>query len=96
MEILKLLDKNVMEKTDRNEFFSTIFTRKKRDGINFEFATFKHIITIRSALLLVKQDCLIASADLKDAEYPVSIFSTDRNFFKNSSGKSMILKHMTT
>lgn len=41
MEILKLLDKNVMEKTDRNEFFSTIFTRKKRDG------TFRLILNLR-------------------------------------------------
>ena len=95
MEIQKLLDKNVIEKTTRddNDFISTIFTRKKRDGtfrlilnlqhlnMDIEYHHFK-METIRSALCLVKQDCWMTSVDLKDAYYSVPISSTDRKFLK--------------
>lgn len=96
-ELIKLLKKQVIEVTDHGptDFISNIFIRSKRNGgyrviLNLsklnESVTYRHfkMETLDNALQLVRPNCYMASVDLKDAYYSVSIAEEHRNLLKFS------------
>ena len=85
-EVDKLLSKGVIEETTHLEgkFISSIFVRKKKDNTyrvilylrdvnyNIEKKDFK-MDTFLSAMNIVKQNCYIASLDLRNASNTIQI-----------------------
>ena len=85
-EIDKLLTKGVIKETTHcaGEYISFIFIRPKKDGTyrlilnlknlndHVEYHHFK-MDTLQSAIRLMKQNCCMASVDLRDAYYSVPI-----------------------
>ena len=92
-EVDKLLIKGVIEETTHleGEFISSIFVRKKKDNTyrmilnlkdlnyNIEKKHFK-MDTFLSAVNLVKQNCYMASVDLRDAYYTIPISTKYRKY----------------
>ena len=94
-EIEKLVDKQVLElaKSEQGEYISPIFLVPKKNGTfrlilnlkefnqNVQYCHFK-METLTAALNLIKQDCLMASVDLKDAYYGVPVYEEFRKFLR--------------
>ena len=94
-EVSKLLSKGVISPCDysENQNISPVFTCPKKDGthrmilnlkaINVD-VSYKHfkMDSFQSALLLVTQNCYMASIDLKDAYYSVPINPAHRPFLR--------------
>ena len=94
-EIHKLLTKGVIEETSHleGEYISSIFVRKKKDNTyrmilnlkdlnqNIEKKHFK-MDTFLSAVNLVKQNCYMASVDLRDAYYTIPISTKYRKYLR--------------
>lgn len=94
-EVEKLYNKKVIEKVDNcsEGFFSTIFTRPKKDGSYRLILNLKNLNqcvdtwhfkmeTVKTATSLITPNCWFASIDLKDAYYSVSIADSDRKYLK--------------
>ena len=94
-EIAKLLKKGVIAHTDikPNDFFSSVFTRPKKDGskrmiLNLknlnEFILSPHfkMDSIYTVINMIKPNVWMASVDLKDAYFSVPINEKHQNFFK--------------
>ena len=92
-QISIMLNKSIIETTShcKGEFISSVFTRPKRDSshrmiLNLkklnDFVTYRHfkMDTLQSILNLVQKNCFMASLDLKDAYYSVSISPAYRKF----------------
>ena len=95
LEIDKLIQKGVVEEAGHSpgEFVSNIFLRKKRDGtfrtiLNLrefnEAIPYHHfkMETLQSIIKLMKPHCYMASVDLKDAYYMVSVASDHRKYLR--------------
>ena len=94
-EIQKLFKRGVIEPTlpEYGDFVSNIFTRPKKDGtlrmildlsrLN-DFIQYHHfkMDTFDVAAKLVTRNCYMASLDLKDAYYSISIDSESRKYLK--------------
>ena len=94
-EVSNLLRKQAIEACDHEagEYISPIFTRPKKDGshrmiLNLKSLN-KHIThhhfkmdTVLTAVRLMKPGCFMASIDLKDAYYSVSIHSDFQKYLK--------------
>ena len=94
-EIEKLLHKGVIEETTHcvGEYISTIFIRPKKDGTyrlilnlkslndHVEYHHFK-MDTLQSAIRLMKQNCYMASVDLRDAYYSLPIDKEYQKFLR--------------
>ena len=91
LEIAKLLSKCVIERTGHShgETISDIFLRNKKDGsyrmiLNLkklnQYTSKMHfkMDTLNTVIKLIEKDCYMASIDLKDAYYSVSIRLSDR------------------
>lgn len=96
-EIFSLLGKGVIQqsKHETGEFISSVFLRPKRDGsyrmiLNLkslnQYVVYHHfkMDTIWTAVAMMKPGCYMASIDLKDAYYSVSIAKLDRKYLKFS------------
>jgi len=96
-EVLALLQKGVIKQTthEQNEFISTIFLRPKKDGsyrmiLNLkslnQYVIYHHfkMDTVWTAVEMMKPGCYMASIDLKDAYYSVSIDKQDHKYLKFS------------
>lgn len=87
--IVKVIDKN----TNEVQFITNVFLRTKSDGsvrtildlkefnkyvnkVHFKMETFK------SALTIVRKNCLLASIDLKDAYHSCSVRDKDKKYFR--------------
>ena len=94
-EIKSLLAKGVITPsvTEPGEYISPIFLTPKKDGsyrmiLNLkkfnEHVAYHHfkMDTLASAINMMKPHCFMASVDLKDAYYSVSIASTDQKYLK--------------
>ena len=92
LEIAKLLSICVIEATGHSheEIISDILLRNKKDGsyrmiLNLkklnQYASKTHFKTdtLNTVIKLIEKDCYMASIDLKDAYYSVSIAPLDRN-----------------
>ena len=95
LEITKLLSKRVIEPTGHShgEIISDIFLRNKKDGsyrmiLNLkklnQYASKIHfkMDTLSTVIKLIEKDCYMASIDLKDAYYSVSITPADRKYLR--------------
>ena len=96
-EVSNLLRKQAIDACDHEagEYISPIFTRPKKDGshriiLNLKSLN-KHIThhhfkmdTVLTAVRLMKPGCFMASIDLKDAYYSVSIHSDFQKYLKFS------------
>lgn len=96
-EIDKLLNKGMIKETTHceGEYISTIFIRPKKDGTyrlilnlknlneHVEYHHFK-MDTLQSAIRLMKQNCYMASVDLRDAYYSVPIDEEYQKFLRFS------------
>ncbi|KAK6178364.1 hypothetical protein SNE40_013160 [Patella caerulea] len=94
-ELSRLLDMGVIEQADHSqgEFISPIFIRPKKDGKfrlilnlkrfnqNVEYHHFK-MESVHSAIKLMKPKCYMASIDLCDAYYGVSVAEEHRKFLR--------------
>ena len=94
-ELHKLLKKQVIEPAMHcpGEFISPIFIRPKKDGSyrlilnlkqlneSVEYHHFK-MESVMSAIKLMKPGCFVASVDLKDAYYSVSVKECYRKFLR--------------
>ena len=97
VEVHKLLKKEVIRPTTREqgEFFSSLFTRDKKDGTyrtilnlkslnqDCDTAHFK-MESLKQALCLVRRGSFLASIDIKDAFYSVPIHEDHKKFLKFS------------
>ena len=95
-EILKLVSKNVIEPClthEKGEFLSNIFTRPKKTGglrLILDLSELnKHLLVqhfkmdnIHTAALLLSQGCYLASVDLRDAYYSISINPQFRKYLR--------------
>ena len=95
IELDRLLSKGVIEETThlKGEFLSSIFVRKKKDDsyrmilnlkdLNYSIEK-KHfkMDTFLSAVNLVKQNCYMASVDLRDAYYAIPISAEFRKYLR--------------
>jgi len=85
-EVLKSLEKGVLEETDKSpdEFISTVFLTPKPDGnyrMILNLRTFNKCVeynkfkmdTLQSILKLISPECYMATIDLRDAYYTVPI-----------------------
>ena len=94
-EIIKLLDKGVIERTthSENEFISNIFFRTKKDGsirliLNLrklnEEVVYHHfkMETLQHAIQSMSPGCFMASVDLKDAYYSIPVCIEDRKYLR--------------
>ena len=95
IELDKLLSKGVIEETTHleGEFLSSILVRKKKDDsyrmilnlkdLNYSIEK-KHfkMDTFLSAVNLVKQNCYMASVDLRDAYYTIAISAEFRKYLR--------------
>ena len=96
LEIKKLLKKGVIKQCEREEgdFVSTVFTRKKKDGINMrtilnlkslnEHVVYHHfkMESLSDVFKIIQPNCWMASVDLKDAFYTIPIHKEYQKFFK--------------
>lgn len=95
MEIAKLLSKRVIEPTGHShgEIISNIFLRNKKDDsyrmiLNLkklnQYASKTHfkMDTLNTVIKLIENDCYMASIDLEDAYYSVSITPMDRKYLR--------------
>ena len=94
-EVSNLLKKSVIVEThhDPGEFISPIFVRPKKDGttrmiLNLQSLN-EHVVylhfkmnTLKDAISLMKQNCFMASIDLKDAYYSVPIAQVHQKYLK--------------
>ena len=94
-EVHKLLRKGVITTCDREqgEYFSSLFTREKKDGTyrtilnlkslneDCDTAHFK-MESLKQALHMVRPGCFLASIDIKDAFYSVPVNVEHRKFLK--------------
>ena len=94
-EVNKLLDKGVVRPCgrDNGEYFSSLFTRDKKDGTyrtilnlkslnkDCDTAHFK-MESLKQALHMVRQGCFMASIDIKDAFYSVPINEHHMKYLK--------------
>ena len=94
-EINKLLDKQVIIETniEMGDFFSTIFTRPKKDGSNRMILNLKHLNehiysshfkmdSIHTVLNMIKPGVWMASINLKDAYFSVPIHKEHQKYLK--------------
>lgn len=97
LEIIKFLEKGVIEEcyNEKEEFISNVFLRQKKDGsyrmiLNLkkfnEFVAYHKfkMDTLESVIQLVTPDCFMASIDLKDAYYTVSVAPEHRKYLRFS------------
>lgn len=96
LEIKKLLKKGVIKQCEREEgdFVSTVFTRKKKDGINMrtilnlkslnEHVVYHHfkMESLSDVFKIIQPNCWMASVDQKDAFYTIPIHKEYQKFFK--------------
>ena len=94
-EIEKLIDKQVIEicEHEEDEFISNIFTRPKKNGglrvildlselnKSMLYQHFK-MDSIHTAIPLLSPSCYLASVDLQDAYYTVSVHPSHRKYLK--------------
>ena len=94
-EIVKMAAKGIIESAEpsQDQFVSNIFCRHKKDGscriiLNLkrlndyvEYHKFK-MDTLKTAISLMRQDCYMASVDLKDAYYSIPVHENDRKFLR--------------
>ena len=94
-EITKLEAKNVIEQCEHTdgEFISNIFVRPKKNGgirvildlsdLN-EFMLYQHfkMDSIHTAILLIQDNCFLASVDLQDAYYTVPVHESHRKYLR--------------
>ena len=94
-EIYTLLQKGVIEEANHSpgEFLSNVFLRPKKDGSfrmilnlknlnsHVEYNKFK-MDTLQSILKLVTPGCYMATIDLKDAYYSVSVAQEHRKYLR--------------
>ena len=102
VELNKLLDKGVIEETlpEPGSFISDVFLRPKPDGrfrlildlTELNKSVEKHhfkMDTLSTAIIMMRQDCYMASVDLQDAYYAVPVREQDRKFLSfNWRGKT--------
>ena len=95
VEIEKLLKKRVLEQVEdiQGQVISNIFFRPKKDGSfrmildltwvnkHIEYVHFK-MHSLNTAKDMMRENCLMASIDLKDAYYSVPIAFQDRKFLR--------------
>lgn len=105
--IKELLDKQVIRecKHERGEFISPVFLRPKKNGkyrliLNLKKLN-KNILpihfkmdTIHSCMNLMKRNCFMASLDLTDAYYSVSIHQESQKYLKFQV-KEQLFKYIT-
>ena len=95
LEIAKLLSKRVIEPTGHShgEIISDIFLRNKKDGSYRMILNLKKLNhytskmhfkmdTLNTVIKLIEKECYMASIDLKDAYYSVSIRPPDRKYLR--------------
>ena len=94
-EIQKLIDKGVIVQCERepNDFFSTVFTREKKDGssrttLNLkylnEFVRYRHfnMESLTDIFKTIKKGVWMASVDPKDAFFIVPVHISHQKYFK--------------
>ena len=100
-EVLKLLDKQVLSVSfyEPNEFVSSVFTRRKKDGAHRMILNLKHLNkyvsykhfkmeSLQNVIDIIQPHCWMASVDLKDAFYSIHVNESYQKFFKfNWKGK---------
>ena len=92
-EIISLLKKGVIKQIDPSDeaFFSHLFTRKKKEGTYRTILNLKPLNalcstshfkmeSIHNAFSLIKKDSFLASIDLQDAFFTVSIFDEHKKY----------------
>lgn len=95
MTIDKFLETGVIEKTKHSEgeYISNIFVRPKKDGSYHLILNLKHLNqfveyhhfkmeNLKSAITLMSPNCYMATIDLKDAYYSVSIDKDNRKYLR--------------
>ena len=95
LEIAKLLSKRVIEPTGHShgEIISDIFLRNKKDGSYRMILNLKKLKqytskihfkmdTLNTVIKLIEKDCYMASIDLKEAYYSVSIRPSERKYLR--------------
>lgn len=95
MTIDKFLETGVIEKTKHSEgeYISNIFVRPKKDGSYRLILNLKHLNqfveyhhfkmeNLKSAITLMSPNCYMATIDLKDASYSVSIDKDNRKYLR--------------
>ena len=95
LEITKLLSKRVIEPTGHShgQKISDIFLRNKKDGCYRMILNLKKLNqyaskinfkmdSLNTVIKLIEKDCYMASIDLKDAYYSVSITPADRKYLR--------------
>ena len=101
-QIELMLAKGIIRKCAKSEpeYISRIFTRPKTDGslrliLNLknlnQFVDYHHfkMDTLASVINLMEKDCYMASIDLKDAYYTVSVDKHYQNFLKFKKNKQL-------
>ena len=95
LEIQKLCDKGVLEVADfdENQVLSNIFLRPKKDGsfrmiLDLTWVN-KHVVyehfkmcSLETAKDMLRDNCWMASVDLRDAYYSVRVHEQDRKFLR--------------
>ena len=95
LEIRKLCDKGVLElaQYDEHQVISNIFLRPKKDGSyrmildltwvnkHVEYEHFK-MCSLETAKDMLRENCWMASVDLRDAYYSVRVHEEDRKFLR--------------
>ena len=92
-EIAKLLSKGVIEaaRITPDSYISNVFVRPKKDNTHpmilnlkslHKFVAYHHVKmdTFQTAVKLIRPGCFMASVDLRDTYYSISIASEDRKF----------------
>lgn len=95
MTIDKFLETGVIEKTKHSEgeYISNIFVRPKKDGSYRLILNLKHLNqfveyhhfkmeNLKSAITLMSPNCYMATIDLKDAYYSVSMDQDNRKYLR--------------
>ena len=94
-EIIKLLEKDVVSKTDidSKDFFSNLFTKRKKDSsfrmiLNLKFLNIEcntnhfKMESIKHAINMISPGDYLASIDIKDAFYTIPIHPDYKHFLK--------------
>lgn len=96
-ELQRFLDCGIIEPASmdtKNEFISNIFVRPKKDGrvriiLNLKYFNSNYVKnshfkmeSLRSAINMMRKDCYLASVDLSDAYYSISVREQDRKFLR--------------
>ena len=95
LEINRVLKKGVITEClkEQDDFISNVFTREKMGGtfrtfLNLihlsEFVEYKHfkIESLEDVLKIIKKDVWMASVDLKNAFFTISVYILHQKYFK--------------